>query len=122
MAGVRVEGLNRYLRDLKKFGASIDDLKDIMYGIGQHVADEAKTLAPVRTGALQDSIRASKAQRTAVIRAGSAKVPYSSFVEWGTAVMEGQEPVTTAIENNQQYAASELDQGLEALARRYGLN
>ena len=123
MAGVRIDdrGLSRFQRQLKSYGVTADELKDVMFKIGNKVANDAKSLAPVRTGALRDSIRASKAQRTAVIRAGSAKVPYSSFNEWGTGAMDGTEFVTRAIEQNEDYAAKQVDAELDALARRYGV-
>lgn len=122
MTGVRITGLNKTILALKRLGVDANDLKEVMYGIGNKVVGDAKALTPVRTGALRESIRASKAQRKSVIRGGSARVPYASFVEFGSVHNTAEEMVTQAITANEQYAATKLDQELQSLINRYGLD
>ena len=122
MAGVRITGLNETIRALKRLGVEADDLKEIMYDIGNKVVDDAKALTPVLTGRLRESIRASKAQRKAVIRGGSARVPYASFVEFGSVHNTAANMVERAITNNERYAASKLDSEFQSLIRKYNLD
>lgn len=122
MAGVRITGLNQTLRALKKLGVEANDLKDAMFRIGNKVVGDAKRLTPVRTGALQGSIRASKAQRTAVIRGGSARVPYASFVEFGSVHNTAEQMVKDAITSNETYAATALDREMQSLINKYNLD
>jgi HK97 gp10 family phage protein len=122
MTGVRMEGFREFQRALRKLGAQAADFKEIMFPIGEKVVNDAKSLTPVRTGSLRDSIRASKAQNSVSIRAGKAKVPYASFVEWGTGSMSAQENITGAVEANEEYAKNKLDEGLQELINRLGLN
>lgn len=122
MAGVRITGLNQTIAALKKLGVDANDLKEVMFQIGNKVVGDAKSLTPARTGALRDSIRASKAQRKALIRGGSARVPYASFVEFGSVHNTAEQMVTTAITQNEQYAATTLDREFQSLINRYNLN
>lgn len=122
MAGVRITGLNETIRALRRLGVEANDLKEIMFDIGNKVVDDAKALTPVRTGRLRESIRASKAQRKSVIRGGSARVPYASFVEFGSVHNEAENMVERAITNNERYAATKLDSEFQSLIRKYGLD
>lgn len=122
MTGVRITGLNETIRALRRLGVEANDFKEVMYDIGNKVVEEAKALTPVRTGRLRDSIRASKAQRKSVIRGGSARVPYASFVEFGSVHNTAQQMVTRAITSNERYAATKLDSELQSLIRKYNLD
>lgn len=120
---MRVEGLNKQIRALQKLGVEVDDLKGAIAPITEKVVNDAKALTPVRTGRLQASIRGSKAKNKAVIRGGTgSRVPYASFVEFGSVHNEAVEMVKRAITRNEQYAANRLDQELKALIQRLNLS
>lgn len=53
------EGFDRLDRQMAKMASGIpqDRQRDVLHRGGQLIVDEAKRLAPVRTGALRDSIR-----------------------------------------------------------------
>lgn len=80
---IRVSGLNQAIRSLKEIGVPAKEISQAGYEAGQVVADEARTLVPVKTGALRSTIRVAKQQRAIVVRAGSAKVPYANPIHWG---------------------------------------
>lgn len=122
MAGVRITGLQATIRSLQKLGVSVDDLKGAIAPITNKVVEDAKRLTPVRTGKLSASIRGSKAKNKAVIRGGTARVPYASFVEFGSVHNTAVNMVTEAITSNEQFAATRLDQELQSLIQRYDLN
>ena len=80
---IKVSGLNKLVRDLKVIGVPAKEVSNAGYEAGQVVAQEARTLVPVKTGALRSTIRVAKQQRRIVVRAGSAKVPYANPIHWG---------------------------------------
>lgn len=120
--GVRVTGLRETQRKLKSLGVQVADLKEANARIAGRVVDQAKTLTPVRSGALRDSIRASKAQNKITIRGGSARTLYASFVEYGGGHNSAVGMVTRAVTDNQDYAVKALEHEIESLIKRYDLN
>jgi len=80
---VRVEGLNKVVRDLQKTGVEVADLKDVMSGIAAEGAKFAERFAPKRTGALARTVRGNKAKGKAVVMAGRARVPYAGPINYG---------------------------------------
>jgi hypothetical protein len=84
MAGsVRVEGLNRAVRDLQRAGLEVGDLKDAFGKIARLGASVATGFAPRRTGRLAGNIRPNKARNSARIVAGGARVPYAGVINYG---------------------------------------
>ncbi len=86
--GVKVTGLNQAIRALRELGVPDQELKDAGSRAGELVANEAKSLVPVRTGKLRDSIRVSKTLRKVTISAGNNRtsrsgVPYANPIHWG---------------------------------------
>lgn len=82
-AGVQVDGLRQVVRSLEKFGVQAADLKAAFKRIGTVVVNEAKSIAPSRSGRLANSIKPSNTKNKAVIRAGAAKVPYAGVIHYG---------------------------------------
>lgn len=80
---IRVRGLNEAVRALKLVGVPAKEIAQAGYEAGQVVANEARTLVPVKTGALKGTIRVAKQQRKVVVRAGGARVPYANPIHWG---------------------------------------
>ena len=83
--GVRyeVKGGRELRRSLNEAAGSLDDLKATHMKAAMHVVPRAVTLVPKRSGALSRTIRPGATARAAIIRAGSARVPYAGVIEWG---------------------------------------
>jgi hypothetical protein len=81
--GVRVEGLNKTVRALEKFGADVADLKGVFSEIAAEGARLAATYAPHRTGRLSATVRGNKSKNRAVVTAGRARVPYAGAINYG---------------------------------------
>jgi hypothetical protein len=80
---VYIEGLYEAVAGLRDLGAE-KEIQALNLRVGNMVVKEAKQLVPVRTGRLRDSIRASKAIRTAVVQAGrDPLIPYANPINWG---------------------------------------
>lgn len=80
---VGVVGLRQFMKQLEQLGVDVADMKSAMNRIGNIVAQEARQLAPVRSGRLAASIRPSLAKNSATIRAGSVGVPYAAPIHFG---------------------------------------
>lgn len=80
---IKVSGLNQAIRALKDVGVPASEIAAAGKDAAEIVAGEARTLVPVRTGALKGSIRTANQQRKAIVRAGGARVPYANPIHWG---------------------------------------
>lgn len=80
---IRVSGLNKVIRALKDVGVPAGEIAKAGKESAEVVAAEARTLVPVRSGALRNSIRTGAQQRKVIVRAGGAKVPYANPIHWG---------------------------------------
>lgn len=78
-----VDGAKELRRALKQAGLDIQDLKDIHAQVAEMVKDRAIQRAPVRSGALKDSLRSSGTVSGAFVRAGNRRVPYAAPIHWG---------------------------------------
>jgi len=86
--GIKVKGFNQAVRALRDLGVPDNEIKDSAQEAGNIVADEARTLVPVRTGRLRDSIRVNRSLRKVVVSAGNNRssksaVPYANPIHWG---------------------------------------
>ena len=86
--GIKVKGFNQAVRALRELGVPDNEIKDSAQEAGNIVSDEARSLAPVRTGRLRDSIRVNKSLRKVVVSAGNNRssksaVPYANPIHWG---------------------------------------
>jgi hypothetical protein len=83
-AGLKVKGLNKAIKALQAIGVPEAEIKAAGTRSGELVANEARGLVPVRTGALRNSIRVSRALRKVSVSAGNNKrVPYANPIHWG---------------------------------------
>ena len=83
-AGIKVQGRREINRALAAIGVPKDAIKKAGKDSAQAVLNEAKTLVPVRSGALRNSIRlGATATGKVTIRAGGARVPYANPIHWG---------------------------------------
>lgn len=80
---ISLDGLNEAVAGLKAMGAE-SELKALNFEVGKIVADEAKTIVPVLTGNLRQSIQPSKTAKYVIVRAGRDPiVPYANPINWG---------------------------------------
>jgi HK97 gp10 family phage protein len=86
--GVKVRGFNQAVRALRAVGVPDSEIRDAGKDAGEIVANEARSLVPVRTGRLRDSIRVSRQLRKVTVAAGNNRksrsgVPYANPIHWG---------------------------------------
>ena len=87
--GVKVKNLREINKALAAVGVPKDAIKDAGKESGELVASEARSLAPVRTGALRDSIRVGATARGKITilagnnRTSKSAVPYANPIHWG---------------------------------------
>lgn len=95
MAGtpaLQVDGARQLRASLKRAGVSVQDLKDAHKAVAEMVARASAPDAPRSphgsnrgpSGTLAGTVRAAGTQSAAIVRAGSARVPYAAVVHWKT--------------------------------------
>lgn len=81
---VRVDGLRRLGRDLRKIGPqALENLKRANAAAASTVAAAASARAPRRSGALAGSLRGNAAAGRATVSAGGARLPYAGPIHYG---------------------------------------
>lgn len=81
---VAVVGLNSIIRELRKMGIDAQDLKSATNAASAVVLPAAIAATPVKTGKLQQTVKASKSPNKVVITAGnSVSVPYANPIHFG---------------------------------------
>lgn len=120
---VRIEGLNKMVRDLQALGLELDDLKDAFAGVAADGARLAAAFAPRRSGALAASVRGNRAKSKAVVAAGKARVPYAAVINygWRKRRIGASRFMQRADEAMQPRALAELDRAIEQRIKAKGL-
>jgi HK97 gp10 family phage protein len=80
---VVVKGIADLSRALIAIGAPVKAIQDANAAVGVDVVRTARNIAPVRSGALRDTIKMGRATTNVKIRAGLKKVPYANPIHWG---------------------------------------
>ena len=82
--GIKVVGLNQAVRALRAIGVPSSEIGAASQEAGELVANRARSLVPVRTGALRATIKAKKIARKVVVSAGNnTRVPYANPIHFG---------------------------------------
>ena len=87
--GIKVKNLKDITKALKAIGVPNDSVKQAGKDSDEAVINEARSLVPVRSGKLRDSIRlAANARGRVSIQAGNNRtsksgVPYANPIHWG---------------------------------------
>jgi hypothetical protein len=87
--GVKVKNLREINKALAAIGVPKEAVKDAGKQSGELVAGEARSLVPVRTGKLRDSIRVGATARGKITilagnnRSSKSAVPYANPIHWG---------------------------------------
>ena len=121
--GITVTGLRETISKMKKLGVEASDLKAVFERGGRIVANDAKTRAPRETGRLAASIRPSKTQNKALIRAGKPSFPtaYAVFQHYGWSARDGSYYLVKALLANEGLLVRTVEQGLSDAMRKAGL-
>lgn len=83
-SGIKVKGYRSAIKALQAIGVPDAEIKAAGSEAGELVAREARTLVPVRTGALRNTIKVSKALKSVSVKAGNnTRVPYANPIHWG---------------------------------------
>ncbi len=83
-SGIKVKGYKASIKSLQAIGVPTTEIKAAGSAAGELVAAEARSLVPVRSGALRQSIRVSKALGKVEIKAGNEnRIPYANPIHWG---------------------------------------
>lgn len=85
--GIEVQNLGLTIKALKELGADQKSLQEPGYLAAELLIKSARTLVPVRTGALQASMRPRRIQRGGSVQAGGKRVPYANPIHWGWLVV-----------------------------------
>lgn len=80
---IQVEGLKEINRNLKALGEDTTALADANFKAAQQLLRVAEPRVPVRTGALKNTLKASRTKASAQVRGGSTRVPYAAPIHWG---------------------------------------
>lgn len=81
---ITIRGVNELARDLHKFDPDmLEVLKDSNQQVSEHAAGYVRAEAPVRSGALAGTVRVGRTARSAVVKIGSARVPYAGPINYG---------------------------------------
>tara|TARA_R110000868_G_scaffold71591_1_gene209500 strand:+ start:161 stop:571 length:411 start_codon:yes stop_codon:yes gene_type:complete len=87
--GVKVKNLREINKALEAIGVPKEAVKDAGKQSGELVANEARSLVPVRTGNLRNSIRVGATARGKITilagnnRTSKSAVPYANPIHWG---------------------------------------
>jgi HK97 gp10 family phage protein len=82
--GIKVAGLNEAIRALRAIGVPSAEIGLASQEAGELVANRARSLVPVRTGALRATIKSKKIARKVVVSAGNnTRVPYANPIHFG---------------------------------------
>lgn len=82
--GIKVVGLNEAIRGLRAIGIPSAEIGQASQEAGLIVANAARSIVPVRTGALRATIKAKKIARKVVVSAGNNRsVPYANPIHFG---------------------------------------
>jgi HK97 gp10 family phage protein len=83
-SNIKVKGLNEAIRALRAIGVPSAVIGKASQEAGDIVAGKAKTLVPVKSGDLRETIKAKKQARKVIVSAGNnTKVPYANPIHWG---------------------------------------
>ncbi len=119
---IRVEGLPQLMRDLKRLGIDIEDLKTAMAKLADMGAQAALSHVPRRSGALAGSIRGNRAKSKAIVSAGRGKTSeYAGVINYGSPRISAQPFMQQADRDVSPRIVPTLSADIDRLIREKGL-
>ena len=117
---VRIEGLSQTIRALRAAGTDMQDMSALMHAIGTSVVQVARPRAPHLSGALARSVRAGRGKTKAVVRAGSARLPYAGVQHYGWPArrIAAHPFLVQALQSSRSHIYDQLDKGLAEILRK----
>lgn len=102
---------------------AINDLKTLNKEVAEIVAEEARRLAPFRSGKLKTTIKAFGTKSKARVKLGNKSTPYAAIIQWGNPIrnIEPNPFMTDALANKRQEVLDTWEIGLEQLLEENGL-
>ncbi len=119
MPAVRIDGLRELSRDLKKLSAELPkELKAVSKDAAEIVADESRTLAPVRSGKLRGKVKAGATAKGGDVRIGG--LPYAGPIVfgWRKHNIEPNPFIFTALDKRRDEVIEKFEKGIDALVER----
>ena len=113
-------GLDKLMAELNvTAGATIEAAASAMETTTGQVRDQAKQIAPKRTGNMANNITAEPVKKTTTSVTGTvnAKADYSSFVEFGTYKMSAQPYIRPAVSDGQSVFIKTTTDKLKEVAK-----
>lgn len=104
---VDIDGTLEYFQSVRE---EVGDLEEVFKQYGDKVVREAKENAPVRTGALRDSLDYVADKNSVAFVAG---VDYASYVELGTSKMDPQPYLFPALVANEKMLEKEIRKAIK---------
>lgn len=120
---LRVTGLSKTVRALKKAGADSADMKEIMHQVGMVVVRAGMPRVPIRSGRLAATLRAGRGQTKAVVRAGGARARYAGVIHYGWPAhhIHPAPFLLEAVTATRGQTLDRLDQGIGDILRKNNL-
>lgn len=101
---VKVEGFREFRAALKAVDTALPkELRKGLNEVANLVAEEAATRVPVRSGALQSSIRPMSTSNEGRVVMGKNSVPYAGWIEFGGTISPRGTPVTRPFLRNGRF-------------------
>ena len=128
-ARVDVKGDNQLRTAFKHLQGNVADLREVHREAGQEVESEARTLVPIDTGRLRDTIRlsirlaGSKSSGTQILAGKGSMVPYAGPIHfgWRARNIEPQPFLYDALDNRRDDVRRRYDEGVESLIKRFDI-
>ena len=127
-AAIKVEGLSKVQRDLRKLSTDGLDLSKTEFletnkKVAEIIIGESKKYVPVLSVALAANIRNASTKKSAKVRVGSAAVPYAGPIHfgWPKRRIKPQSFIYDAIDGRRREVAMAYAQRLTQIRNRYGL-
>jgi len=116
---IKTDGLSKLNRAMTAAGIDAEDNRELMFRLGQIVAEEAKRLVPVRTGTLREAIRPGRGKTKAVVRAGFRSVPYAPVIHygWSDRGIQPQPYLLQALQNKREYVIAAFEDGIRDITK-----
>lgn len=119
-----IVGLRELQADLRKLGDDAkNDMKPAHKAAAEVVVAGSKKYVPYQTGALANSIRAIGLQRSGVVRAGSASVPYAGPIHfgWPARAIRPQPFIYEALDDRRADVLNIYEKRMGELIKKYDL-
>lgn len=120
----KVTGLREVRKALKQYGDETKTaLKPANLEAARVVAEKSKYFVPVRTGALESTIRALATTKSGKVRVGNAKVEYAGPIHfgWPARLIKPQPFIYDALDDRIEQVLSVYNSAIDELSRKYDL-